>query len=113
MDNMSRHIRNSGFLTWFTALLVSALVAGCGGGGGQDSVLGGGGIVSSTVNAKAITAFSLAGAAGTVDEAAKTIAVTLPSGTGVTALLATFTTTGASVKVGAVAQTSGTTTKAR
>ena len=111
MDNMSKHIRNSGFLTWFTALLVSALLAACGGGGGgQDPILGGGGVVASTVNAKAITAYTLAGVKGTVDEAAKTIAVTLPSGTGVTALPASFTTTGASVKVGAVAQTSGTTT---
>src|SRR6185369_16342806 len=60
-------------------------------------------------SAKAITAFSLAGVAGVVNETAKTIVVTMPSGTTVTALVATYTTTGAGVKVGAVAQTSGTT----
>ena len=60
---------------------------------------------------KAITAFSFAsvGAAGTVDEGAKTIAVTVPAGTNVSALVATFTTTGASVSVVGVAQVSGTT----
>src|SRR6185369_15088470 len=58
-------------------------------------------------SAKAITAFSLAGVAGVVNETAKTIVVTMPSGTTVTALVATYTTTGAGVKVGAVAQTSG------
>jgi len=61
------------------------------------------------VTAKAITAYSLAGVTGTINETAKTIAVNMPNGTNVTALVATFTTTGAGVKVGAVAQTSGTT----
>jgi hypothetical protein len=63
-------------------------------------------------SAKAITAYSFvgySGAAGTINEPAKTIAVNLPFGTDVTALVATFTTTGTVVKVGAVAQTSGTT----
>ena len=60
-------------------------------------------------SAKATTAYSLAGVTGTINETAKTIAVTMPTGTNVTALVATFTTTGAGVKVGAVAQTSGTT----
>jgi hypothetical protein len=59
--------------------------------------------------AKAITAFSLAGVAGTINEAGKTIAVSMPSGTNVTALIATFTTTGASVKVGSTVQATGTT----
>jgi len=58
---------------------------------------------------KAIAAFSLNGVTGTINETAKTIAVTVPNGTNVTALAATFATTGASVKVGGVAQTSGTT----
>ncbi|HEY6890494.1 MAG TPA: DUF1566 domain-containing protein, partial [Solirubrobacter sp.] len=57
----------------------------------------------------AITAFSLAGVAGTIDEAGKAIAVTVPYGAALTALVATFTTTGVSVKVGATAQTSGVT----
>ncbi len=60
---------------------------------------------------KAITAFSFASppATGTIDENAKTIAMTVPFGTDVTALVATFTTTGASVKVGSTVQVSGTT----
>jgi hypothetical protein len=58
---------------------------------------------------KAITAFSLDGAQGTIDETGKTIAVSLPMGTDVTALVATFTTTGTSVKVGSVVQTPGVT----
>jgi hypothetical protein len=58
---------------------------------------------------KAITAYSFAGyagATGVIDEAAKTIAVTVPNGTDVTTLAATFTSTGANVKVGAAVQTS-------
>ncbi|MBE0614590.1 MAG: DUF3494 domain-containing protein, partial [Burkholderiales bacterium] len=66
-------------------------------------------VTVASLTAKAISAFSLAGIAGTIDEAAKTIALNLPSGTDVTALAATFNTTGTSVTVGAVAQTSGTT----
>jgi formylglycine-generating enzyme required for sulfatase activity len=58
---------------------------------------------------KAITAFSLAGVVGTINETGKTIAVAMPFGTDVTALVATFTTTGASVKVDSTVQTSGTT----
>ena len=60
-------------------------------------------------SAKAITAFSLNGSAGTINETAKTIAVTMPFGTSVTNLVATFTTTGTSVKVGSTVQESGTT----
>jgi hypothetical protein len=63
-------------------------------------------------SSKAITAFSFVGFpgyAGTINEAAKTITVTLPFGTNVTNLVAAFTTTGASVKVGTAAQKSGTT----
>jgi len=63
--------------------------------------------------AKAITAFSVQGLAppvtGTVTEADHTIAVTVPFGTDVSALVATFTTSGAAVKVGGALQTSGTT----
>jgi len=60
-------------------------------------------------SAKAITAFSLNGVAGTINDTGKTIAVTMPSGTAVTNLVATFTTTGASVKVGSTLQITGTT----
>jgi hypothetical protein len=56
---------------------------------------------------KAITAYSLNGVAGMINETAKTISLTVPYGTNVTAQVATFTTTGAGVTAGAVAQTSG------
>jgi hypothetical protein len=63
--------------------------------------------------AKAITAFSFQGLAppvvGTVNEAAHTIAAAVPNGTAVTALVATFTTTGASVSVAGTPQVSGVT----
>jgi hypothetical protein len=83
----------------FLVLLLAAVVAGCG--------------ESHTNNvppnsAKAITAFSLNGASGAINESAKTIAVTMPFSTpSVTALVATFSTTGASVMVGATTQISG------
>jgi len=62
-------------------------------------------------SAKAITAFSIVSPAaeGLIDEKSKTIAVTVPYGTNVTALVATFTTTAPSVKVGSTVQVSGTT----
>lgn len=58
---------------------------------------------------KAITAFSFnnPAASGTIDENAKTISLTVPYGTNVTALVAVFTTTGASVHVGLTVQVSG------
>ncbi len=63
--------------------------------------------------AKAITAFSFQGLAppviGVINEAAHTIALTVPFGTNLNGLVATFATTGASVKVGATPQVSGTT----
>jgi hypothetical protein len=62
-------------------------------------------------SAKAITAFSFTSPAvsGVVTEGTHTIAVNVPFGTNVTALVATFTTTGSSVAVGATPQVSGTT----
>jgi hypothetical protein len=62
-------------------------------------------------SAKAITTFSFASpaATGTIDENAKTIAIAVPYGTKVTTFVATFTTTGTSVKVGSTVQVSGTT----
>jgi hypothetical protein len=63
--------------------------------------------------AKAITAFSFDGltpaAPGIINEGGHTISVTVPHGTNVSALAATFATTGASVKVGGTAQMSGVT----
>ena len=87
----------------FISILSVFLISGCGGEGHWDGVNGVG------VATKAITAFSLAGVTGTINEPAKTIAVTLPFGTNVTAPVATFTHTGTGVRVGPVAQTSGTT----
>ncbi|MDD2915209.1 MAG: ice-binding family protein [Gallionella sp.] len=90
-------------LMLFMAMLLVIFVAGCGGGGGGDgSALGSG-------TDKSITAYSLAGVTGTIDETAKTIAVTMPNGINVTALIATFTTTGTGVTIGAAVQTSGAT----
>ena len=68
-------------------------------------------ITVASLSAKSITAFSLAGVVGTINETGKTISVTMPSGTNVTSLVATFTTTGASVKVGSTVQISGTTAR--
>jgi hypothetical protein len=93
-------------LQWFTALLMVAFVAGCGGGSGGGNSGGG---TATTSSAKAITAYSLAGVTGTINETAKTISVALPYGTAVTALVATSTTTGTDQKVGSVIQTSGST----
>ena len=62
--------------------------------------------------AKEITDFTFGGpdpAFGMIDPSAHTIAVTVPGGTDVSDLVASFTTTGASVAVGDVAQVSGTT----
>ena len=57
-----------------------------------------------------ITAYSIDGVNGTIDAVAHTVAVTLPYGTNVTALVATFTlSTNAIAKVGGVDQVSGTT----
>ena len=63
--------------------------------------------------AKAITAFSFQGLTppviGVINGAAHTIALTVPPATDLRALVATFTTTGASVTVGGTPQVSGTT----
>ena len=87
-------------LTWLMALLLTAFVAGCGSGNGTT-------VLSSD---KSIAAYALGGAAGTITGTASpyAIAVTLPNGTSTTQI-ATFTTTGASVKVGSATQTSGST----
>jgi hypothetical protein len=56
---------------------------------------------------KAITQFSLDGVVGIIDETEKTIAVSLSAGSSVTALVATFTTSGAIVTVDSIVQISG------
>ncbi|MCK9420005.1 MAG: ice-binding family protein [Nitrospirae bacterium] len=95
----------------FLVLLLVAFGAGCGRDHNDDDNNNNDNGASSSSSAKAITAYSINGVAGTITEGTspKTIAVTLPYGTIVTALTATFTTTGASVKVGTTVQTSGTT----
>ena len=92
-------------LTWFTALLMVAALVGCGGGNNA---------AAPASSSKLITNYAFNGYSGApviIDQAptVKTVALTLPFGTNVTALVATYTTTGASVKVGAVVQANGTT----
>lgn len=93
------------------ATLLFVVITSCSGGGSSDPI---------PASAKAIEEFSLYGVvgdgqgevqvAGTIDEGGKTIAVTMPFGTtDVTALVATFTTSGAIVTVGSTVQISGTT----
>ena len=64
---------------------------------------------AATVEAKAITAFSFADLSATGTISGTDIAVEVPYGTDLTALVATFSTTGANVTVGGTAQTSGAT----
>ena len=85
---------------------VFIILPGCSGG-----VFGGG--RWDKPNPPTITAYSFNGVtgtvAGTINETAKTIAVTMPFSTDVTTLVATYTTNGKSVKVGATVQASATT----
>ena len=60
-------------------------------------------------SAKAITAFSFSSGTGVINETAHTVAVNVPNGTDVTALVATFTTTGAGISIGGTSQVSATT----
>ncbi|MDP3587882.1 MAG: ice-binding family protein [Sulfuricurvum sp.] len=85
-----------------TALVMNTFISGCSSSGSANPV-------SSTSSSTLISNYSLAGSTGIIDEATKTIAVTVPNGTDITKLVATYTTEGASVKVGTISQTSGTT----
>ena len=79
------------------ALCLLSIMIGCGGDDENNDS-------SPASSAKAITAFSLNGVDGTINETEKTIDVIMPAGTDVTNLVATFTTTGASVEVGSTVQ---------
>jgi hypothetical protein len=87
--------------TIFLVLVLLMAFTGCGSGTSSPSLY--------PSSAKAITAFSLDGVAGTINETEKTITINMPFGTDLTALVATFTSSGASVKVGSNAQISKTT----
>ena len=112
---MKHYMRIFGILMLAAGLFLSACESGSGGSG--NSMLSGLlALITSNGSDHAITAFSFTSAknsglsadvSGTIS--GTSIAVTVPYGTTVTALVATFTTTGASVKIGTTAQTSGTT----
>ncbi len=98
-----------------SAILIAVCIfASCGGdGGGNSGIIGGSG---ESDTGGAITAFGFTSANNGVLSTDVTgvisgsnISVTVPNGTTITALVATFTTTGASVKIGSTVQTSGTT----
>lgn len=78
------------------AILMTFTLAGC----GSDSSSTPSTATPTLSSAKAISSYSLNEASGTINESAKTIAVTMPNGTDVTALVATFITTGEFVDVG-------------
>jgi hypothetical protein len=78
------------------------LLNGCGGGGSSSN-----NSTPQLSSAKAITMFSINGTPGVIS--GQTITITMPFGTNVTALVATFTTTGKSVTRGGTAQISGAT----
>jgi DNA-binding beta-propeller fold protein YncE len=83
---------------WFLTFILIVLVLSC------DKT-------TPITDVKAITDFSFTNpsAAGTINENAKTIAVIVPHGTDKAALVAAFSTSGASVTVGGAVQVSGTT----
>jgi hypothetical protein len=58
-------------------------------------------------SAKSMMSFTILGISGAINESAKTITLSVPHGTDITGLVATFTTTGASVKVDGIVQASG------
>ena len=63
-------------------------------------------VTRSLSSAKAITAFSFPSGTGVINETAHTIGVSVPNGTNVTVLVATFITTGASISIGGTSQVS-------
>ena len=87
------------------AFLLILFFAGCGSGGGSGSDP----VPPPSSSEKAITAFSLNGVSGIINESGKTIEISVPFGADVTDMVAAFTTTGTSVKVGSIIQESGVT----
>lgn len=87
--------------SWIMALFLVIFVAGCG--NSNHLAIS----PAKVTDSKAITTYSLNGSSGRVDEPAKTISVTMPTGTALTTLTATYTTTGRCVAVGAMQQISG------
>jgi hypothetical protein len=85
--------------SWLLGLLLVTFLSGC---GGSNNSLP----EDTDSSAKVMSDYSLNGANGIIDETAGTIAVTMPQGTDLTALVATYSTTGTSVTVGTVPQTS-------
>ncbi len=84
-------------------ILIFLLLAGCGGRG--DNVP----FITPLSSQKAITAYSINGVDGIINEEQKSITVVLPAGTNPASLVATFATTGENITVGAMLQVSGTT----
>ena len=84
---------------FFCLMLFVLLINSCGGGGTATLQ------INPLSSAKDITSFSILGINGTI--AGNTITLNLPNGTVVKALVATFTTTGQTVRVGATIQLSG------
>ena len=85
------------------AVLLLMVITNCKSGGDGESA------TTQLSSAKTITAFSLNDVVGTINETGKTIAVAMPYGTSVINLVATYTITGTSVKVGSTVQVNGTT----
>ncbi len=86
--------------TWLLLFVLVAFAAGCGHKHDDAAVQS---------SDKTMSAYSLGGVTGTIDETAKTISVTMPNGTNATNLIATFSTTGTSVTAGSMLQASGAT----
>lgn len=96
--------------SWFilatlSFLAFSSMLTGCGGSGGDGSGIGSGGNAASSN--KDITSFSILGVNGTIS--GSTISLTLPNNTNRSSLIATYSATGVSVRVGNTTQTSGST----
>ncbi len=99
-----RNKMKKGMVLEVISIIIVLGFIGCGAGNSNNNV-------QTLSSSKAITSFSILSPAaeGTINENLKTISITVPYGTPVTALIATFTTTGASVKVGLTVQVSGST----